>query len=143
MRNILAFLAALGLTVLGVGYYLGWYSVKSTVGTSGHRSVNIDINTNKIEQDVQKGSAKIEKVLEKQGAQAGQQLPKPIDPMNSILSPSHPGHSFLGGHPVSTTETQLPLPVLPPSPVSQVPPVLPQSSQPVLPVLPEAQQIRR
>ncbi len=148
MRNILAFLAALALTVVGAGYYLGWYSVKSTLGAGGHRSVNIDINTNKLEQDVEKGAAKLEQAIQKQGAQPQ----KPGEPVNAILPTNHQGPSFDFGHPVNTTEPQQPvLPTMPPSlitPSSPVPPtepVLPPTGGPAIlpptttsnPVLPE------
>ena len=122
MCNILAFLAALVLTVLGVGYYLGWYTVKSTMGASGHRSVNIDVNTTKIDQDVRKGSAKIEQALEKQG---GQQPQKPSEPVNLIL-PNHQENPIFGTHPVHHQEPTPVLPELPlGGPMPAAPPVLP------------------
>jgi hypothetical protein len=55
MRNLLAFLAAATLTFAGVGWYLGWYKVKSDSAPTGHRKVNIDINSVKIGEDVEKG----------------------------------------------------------------------------------------
>ena len=43
MRNLLAFLAAAALTLIGVGWYLDWFHLQSVPGGSGHRSVTIDI----------------------------------------------------------------------------------------------------
>jgi hypothetical protein len=62
MRNTLAFLAVLALTVAGAGWYLGWFQVHSTPLPSGHQQVNIDIDTAKVEHDLKNGG---EKVLEK------------------------------------------------------------------------------
>ena len=36
MRNMLAFVAAAALTVVGVGWYLGWYGVSSTPTQEGN-----------------------------------------------------------------------------------------------------------
>jgi len=54
MRNLLAFLAAATLTILGVGWYLGWF-----------RTVNIELNTTKIKEDLNKGSQKVQQLLER------------------------------------------------------------------------------
>src|SRR5206468_721027 len=48
MRNMLAFLAAVVLTVGGLGWYLDWYKVRSHPAEEGHHNLSIDINTTKI-----------------------------------------------------------------------------------------------
>lgn len=59
MKNLLA-LFALGLIVFaGLGWYNNWYQVATEPKASGHQSVNIDINTNKIIDDVQRGIQKV------------------------------------------------------------------------------------
>lgn len=65
MRNLLAFMAAAALTVVGVGWYLGWYRVSSTSTQEGKRSINIELNTTKIDTDLLKGEDKIHQALEK------------------------------------------------------------------------------
>jgi hypothetical protein len=56
MRNLLALLAALVLAFVGIGWYLGWYQVKTEPAIlSGHQKVDIDINSDKIVTDVKKG----------------------------------------------------------------------------------------
>jgi hypothetical protein len=65
MRNMLAFLAAAALTVVGVGWYLGWYRVSSVPTDQGKRSINIELNTTKIDADLRKGENKIHEALEK------------------------------------------------------------------------------
>jgi hypothetical protein len=55
MRNLLALLAALCLTMVIAGWYLNWYSVHSVPAADGHRKLSIDINTAKLSDDVQRG----------------------------------------------------------------------------------------
>jgi hypothetical protein len=62
MRNTLAFVAAMAVTVAVVGWYLGWYQVGITPAGAGHQKVNIDINTEKVTRDVMQGE---QEVLEK------------------------------------------------------------------------------
>jgi len=52
MRNLLAFFAAAALTVVGVGWYLGWF-----------RTINIELNTTKIREDLNKGEQKVQQLL--------------------------------------------------------------------------------
>jgi hypothetical protein len=66
MRNMLAFLAAVVLTIGGLGWYLDWYKVRSETLPSGHHNVNIEIDTAKLAKDLQKGEEKIHDLLEKQ-----------------------------------------------------------------------------
>ena len=53
MRNLLAFFAAVTLTVVGVGWYLGWF-----------QTVNIELNTTKIREDLNKGEQKVQQLLD-------------------------------------------------------------------------------
>ena len=66
MRNLCAFIGAAILTFAGLGWYLDWYKVKSDPAPAGHHNVNIDINREKITEDVQKGEEKLQGVLEKE-----------------------------------------------------------------------------
>jgi hypothetical protein len=67
MRNILAFVAAVTLTVGGLGWYLDWYRIRSRPAPTGQRSLTIDINTAKIGADIHKGEQSLQKVLEDKG----------------------------------------------------------------------------
>jgi len=58
MRNLLAFLAAVALTVGGVGWYRDWFHVQNQPSAPGTRSVEININTKKIGEDLKKGEDK-------------------------------------------------------------------------------------
>ena len=53
MRNLLAFFAAVTLTVVGVGWYLGWF-----------KTVKVELNTTKIKEDLNKGGEKVQQFLE-------------------------------------------------------------------------------
>jgi hypothetical protein len=62
MRNLLALLGFALVTFLVVGYYLDWYHVTPRASaTNGHRTVEIDINSKKIGDDVHKGVEAVEK----------------------------------------------------------------------------------
>jgi hypothetical protein len=63
MRNLLAFLAAVCVTVAVSGWYLGWYTVETPPAPTGRRNVNIEINTVKIGEDIQRGSEKLQDLL--------------------------------------------------------------------------------
>ena len=66
MRNLLAFLAALAITIGVVGWYLDWFHIQTcTSRQSGDRNVEIDINTKKIGDDLHKGEQKIQDALDK------------------------------------------------------------------------------
>jgi hypothetical protein len=68
MRNILAFLAATVLLIGGTGWYLGWFTVQSTAGAAGKRQVNIEVDSRKISEDLQKGTEKIQSVIDQSRA---------------------------------------------------------------------------
>jgi hypothetical protein len=90
MRNMLALFVAALLTVVGVGWYLGWYKVRSQpASVPGQHSVNIDINTVKISQDLQQGEQQLQQWLEKKNGEGskksdgGLMLPSPELPQKS------------------------------------------------------------
>ena len=64
MRNILALLAAMVIMIGGTGWYLGWFSVQSTAGAAGKRQVNIEVDSRKISEDLQKGTEKLQSVID-------------------------------------------------------------------------------
>jgi hypothetical protein len=66
MRNLLAFAAAALITLAAVGWYRDWFHIQSQCNSPGSRSVEININTRKIDEDLKKGEQKIiEKAEEK------------------------------------------------------------------------------
>jgi hypothetical protein len=68
MRNLLAFLAAVVIVGGGVGWYLDWFKFSSAPLNDGRRNVSIDIDPNKITNDLNKGGKKIEEMIDKDKA---------------------------------------------------------------------------
>jgi len=58
MRNFLAIVGAATVAFLAVGWYLGWYEVSSLPSPQGKQSVHVEINPDKITDDVKKGVEK-------------------------------------------------------------------------------------
>jgi hypothetical protein len=58
MRNVLALVGAATVTFLVVGWYLGWYQVSSLPSPGGRQSLHVDINSEKITEDVRTGVEK-------------------------------------------------------------------------------------
>src|SRR5262249_53300037 len=86
MRNLLAFVAAVGITLHRVGGCLDGYQIKSAPAPAGHNNVNIDFNRVKIADDVhkgvQKGEEKLHDVLDKK--------PKPEEKDKPVVIPGIP-----------------------------------------------------
>jgi hypothetical protein len=64
MRNTLAFLAAAVIAVGAVGYYLDWFSLRGTPSGNGHKKYVLDVNTEKIGEDVRKASEDVKHKVE-------------------------------------------------------------------------------
>jgi hypothetical protein len=91
MRNMLALFGAALLTVVGMGWYLGWYKVRSQpASVPGQHSVNIDINTSKISKDLQQGEQKLQQWLEKKSGDKSGDEAKKGDGGLMLPSPSSP-----------------------------------------------------
>ena len=82
MRNLLALIAAAGLSFAGAGWYLGWYHVEKAPAAEGHRAVHIDINSDKISADLKKGGEKVQGVLDNKINGV-----KPVDPVKDSSLP--------------------------------------------------------
>jgi hypothetical protein len=74
MRNTLAFLAAAAITVAAVGYYLDWFSVRGTPAGNGHKKYVLDVNAEKIEEDVHKASDDIKHKVEEKTEKSKKEL---------------------------------------------------------------------
>lgn len=55
MRNLLALVGAAVVAFLVVGWYLGWYQITTPSSPTGKQSLQVDINPDKITDDVKKG----------------------------------------------------------------------------------------
>ena len=65
MKNLLAFLGAAVLVFVGVGLYLNWFHIARGPAVAGHKAFNIDLNTDKIKSDAEKGGEKVVDAIEK------------------------------------------------------------------------------
>jgi hypothetical protein len=66
MRGLLTLLGLALVIFLSVGYYRGWYTIsKSPSSDPGHSRIEFDINTGKINQDVNAGAKRIGEVINK------------------------------------------------------------------------------
>ena len=63
MRNILALVGALALTVAWAGWYLGWFRLSSGPTATGQRGVTINIDTEKIGQDLHRAEQGLQKKI--------------------------------------------------------------------------------
>jgi hypothetical protein len=120
MRNMLALFGAALLTVVGVGWYLGWYKVRNQpASVPGQHTVNIDIDGNKISQDLQQGEQKLQQWLEKKDSADSKKpdgnlmLPSPELPQNAKTKSNSkslfPGHSDKKGVSIEIGDPNHPL----------------------------------
>lgn len=65
MKNLLALVGLVVVVVAGAGWYLGWYKIGTEPTTAGHRKINVDVNTNKITEDLKKGREAVGDLIEK------------------------------------------------------------------------------
>jgi hypothetical protein len=79
MRNILAFLGALVLTLLVVGWYENWFQVRTTPGTDGKRNISIDIDSTKVTSDIEEAEHKVQTFVEEE-AKKTKAAPPPTQP---------------------------------------------------------------
>ena len=63
MKNILALIGLVVVLTAGLGWYLGWYKLGTEPGDSGHRVINVDVNTQKITDDLKKGGQKVGEII--------------------------------------------------------------------------------
>jgi hypothetical protein len=89
MRNLLALAAAAILMFAVVGWWLGWYQITSTPDGTGHQNIHIDVNKNKISEDLKKGKAKLYDLLSPDSDAPEHQLVMPrLEPPPAPTSPA-------------------------------------------------------
>jgi cell division protein FtsX len=65
MKSLLIFLVVLALLVVAVGFYQGWFNMTGTTNDSGSKSnLNLEIDSDKVRQDVDAVKAKANEVTE-------------------------------------------------------------------------------
>jgi hypothetical protein len=119
MRNILALVGAATVTFLAVGWYLGWYQISSLRSPRGEQSFNVNINPDKITDDVKKGVEKggefVDSLRDKSKGDAKPATPGPASnfftptptPAEKDKAPSTGGWKPIGGKPPTDDEGDL------------------------------------
>jgi hypothetical protein len=81
MKNLvfILFLGACAFTIFG--YFLGWYKISDFGSDNGHRRVQIDLDSKKIKEDLQKGQSRLNDALQKGQDSLPQPEVKPQDPL--------------------------------------------------------------
>jgi hypothetical protein len=65
MRNLLAFLGALIITLVVVGWFQNWFQFRTTANPdNGNRNLTIDINTTKVGDDLNKTEKNVQTFIE-------------------------------------------------------------------------------
>ena len=133
MRNFLALAAAAVIVVAAVGWYLGWYSISSSTDPSGHQNININLNNQRIKDDLNKVRNNVSdhfKGGDTQTVTPGERSSVPAPP---VLPTSF---QTVNVPPLPPSSNVVPLPPPPPVPSASNPPLppLPPFPAPVVPV---------
>ena len=88
MRNILALVGAATVAFLGLGWYLGWYQITSVPSPHGKQSVTVDINPDKITEDVKKGVAKGGQIVDSLRERPAADSKPTAGPASNFFSPT-------------------------------------------------------
>lgn len=89
MKNFLAWVGALILSVAGVGWYLGWYAVeKGPSPVKGQKNFQVQVSTEKIEEDTRKiGSAIRSLWTAKREPSGGMEAMEMVGPPPELVGP--------------------------------------------------------
>ena len=130
MRNTLALVGLGVVSIIGIGWYLDWYKVKTGPAEDGHRNISIDVNTPKIAQDLKKEEEKVRDALKKKTPAPGDTNVPNTNP-SGVSQAAYPAPP--GGEPVSALPVQL---APPPSTMDTLPLLPPPSATDTIPLLP-------
>lgn len=70
MRNLLALVGAAVIGFGGVGWYMGWYTVKVAKSSDGNIQVNGNLDTNKVVQDAGDGAKRVGDLIGREAEKA-------------------------------------------------------------------------
>jgi hypothetical protein len=88
MRNLLALVGLVVVGFAGAGWYLGWYKLGVESNNPTHPKFNVEIESDKIKQDLQKGAKQVGGALEREVK--GQFTSQPVVPTNLPPLPEPP-----------------------------------------------------
>ncbi len=93
MKNILT-MAATGLVIFAsLGWYLDWYKVARTTTPDGKQHIVIDVNTKRVESDIEKGRDKVTGYLHNNGVPIPGSAPTQY-PNQAYPTPSYPNNGY-------------------------------------------------
>jgi hypothetical protein len=109
MRNLLALIGAALVLFAGLGWYLGWYKFALEPGANGNQRIQIDLDTHKIAEDVEKAGKTVGSAV--QGAtKAEQPSAQPADFVGPPLPPDMPPRGATTAAPPPPGQFTLPTP---------------------------------
>ncbi|MBX9580766.1 MAG: hypothetical protein K2X87_10700 [Gemmataceae bacterium] len=80
MRNLLALVGAAVVGFAGVGWYMGWYTVKVAKSGDGTIQVQGNLDTNRVVQDAGEGAKRVGELI---GSQGEKKADGPSSPANT------------------------------------------------------------
>jgi hypothetical protein len=90
MKNTIAFLAVCVVALLVAGYFLGWYNLVGVENNGGTHRLQIDVDTNKIRSDLDKGKKKVIEAYDKLKDSAGEEGEPPGKPDTTAKNDKEP-----------------------------------------------------
>lgn len=87
MRNLLALVGAAVVGFGGVGWYLGWYTLKFSKAQDGNVQVQTTLDTNKVTQDLGDGAKRVGELINSQAEKASKEA-APVAPPAPAATPA-------------------------------------------------------
>ena len=106
MRNLLALAAAALLAFVVVGWFRGWYQVSSKPSNTG-REYDVNFNSPKISEDLQKGEEKVRDILNNKIKHTSGPAPQG-PPVQQTVVPGGPTNSGTPANPGVSTPPPIP-----------------------------------
>jgi len=88
MRNILALIGAAVVAFLAVGWYLGWYQVSRTSSPGGKQAISVDLNSDKISNDVKKAGEQGAEIVDQLRDKSKSQPNQETGPATNFFTPT-------------------------------------------------------
>ena len=108
MRNLLALVGLVVVGFAGAGWYFGWYKPSVDMKDPNHPQFNVEIESNKIRQDLQKGVKSVGGAVQQEVK--GVLTSQPVVPSELPVLPPPPPPQFDPGQTVPPVTIPLPPP---------------------------------
>jgi hypothetical protein len=97
MRNLLAFVGFVVVGFLGLGWYLGWYSIGAKTNTNGKLEFSGEVNVDKVKGDFGKGLSKTGQFIDSLKKEPAESKPDFVGP--TLPADWLPGNGAAAGLP--------------------------------------------